>query len=117
MSIFGSWIQLTALSFLVFDLTKSPIYLGVTAFAGGASAWFFTLYAGAAADHYSKRSILIYCQVIALSLGVALAVLTGLHVIRPWHIILMSFFSGAVAAFEAPSQNLSIKKNLETPFP
>lgn len=116
-SIFGSWMQITALGFLVFDLTKSPVYLGVTGFAGGVSSWLFTLYAGAAADHYSKRKILIYSQILAAGVGIVLAVLTGTQLIRPWHIIVISFFSGSVAAFEAPSRqafvsDLVCKKNV-----
>jgi MFS family permease len=104
MSIFGSWIQMTALGFLVFDLTKSAVYLGITGFAGGISAWFFTLYAGAAADHYSKRTILIYSQIFAACLGLLLCILTGTHVIQAWHIVAMAFLSGTVAAIEAPSR-------------
>ena len=108
---------MTALGFLVFDLTRSTLYLGITGFAGGISAWFFTLYAGAAADHYSKRSILVCTQILAAFSGVVLAILTGMHVIRPWHIILLSFFSGTIAAFEAPARQafaaeLVGKKNL-----
>ncbi len=116
-SVLGTWMQITAIGFLVFDLTGSPVYLGLTGFATGISAWFFTLYAGAAADHYSKRSILIGTQILAMIVGIVLATMTQSGIIRPWHIIVLSFFSGAVAAVEAPARQALVaelvgRKNL-----
>src|SRR5512137_2238550 len=49
-SLFGTWMESTALGFLVFDLTKSPAYLGLIGFAAGVPTWMFMLYAGVIAD-------------------------------------------------------------------
>jgi len=37
-SLFGTWMQITAIGFLIFDLTHSPIYLGYAGFATGIRA-------------------------------------------------------------------------------
>jgi len=109
-AIFGNWIQITALGFLVFDLTHSVVYLGITGFSGGVSAWFFTLYAGAVADHTSRRTILLWTQTLSMSLGIVLALLTLSHVIVPWHIVLLSFLLGAVNAFESPARQAFVSE-------
>ncbi|MCU0244904.1 MAG: MFS transporter [Acidobacteria bacterium] len=44
-SMFGTWMESTALGFLVYDLTKSPAYLGLVGFAAGVPTWLFMLYA------------------------------------------------------------------------
>jgi hypothetical protein len=45
-SLFGTWMQLTAQGFLVFQLTHSPAYLGYVGFANGVPSWLLTLYRG-----------------------------------------------------------------------
>jgi MFS family permease len=103
-AIFGNWVQMAALGFLVYDLTHSAFYLGLTGFAPGISAWFFTLYAGAVADHVPRRTILLWTQASAMLIGAILAYLTFTHLIQPIHIVAISFFMGAIAAFESPAR-------------
>ena len=50
LSAIGTWMQITAIGFLIFDLTHSPIYLGYAGFATGIPSWLFTLYGGVIAD-------------------------------------------------------------------
>jgi hypothetical protein len=49
-SLVGTWMQSTAQGFLVYELTHSPVYLGVVAFAAGIPSWLFTLYGGVISD-------------------------------------------------------------------
>jgi hypothetical protein len=45
-SLFGSWMQITAQGFLVYELTHSPAYLGYVGFAAGIPTWLFMTYGG-----------------------------------------------------------------------
>jgi len=112
-SLFGMWMESTALAFLVFDLTKSPALLGVVGFASGAPAWIFTLYAGVIADRVPRRTLLMITQTIMMILAFVLAALTFLHWIQPWHILVIAVLLGTANAFEAPSRQSFILEMVE----
>src|SRR4030043_121596 len=61
-SLIGTWTQSTAQGYLIYQLTKSPAYLGYVSFANGLPSWFFTLYAGAIADRVPRRTLMIITQ-------------------------------------------------------
>lgn len=103
-SMFGSWMESTALGFFIFELTHSPAYLGLVGFAAGAPTWIFMLYAGVIADRVPRRSIIIVTQTAMMALAFALAGLTFLGTVRPWHILVMAFLLGIANAFEAPAR-------------
>ena len=103
-SLFGMWMESTALGFLVFDLTKSPAYLGLVGFVAGVPTWLFMLYAGVIADRVPRRTLLMITQTAMMILAFAIAGLTFLHWVRPWHILVMAFLLGTANAFEAPAR-------------
>jgi MFS family permease len=103
-SMFGTWMESTALGFLVFDLTKSPAYLGLVGFVSGIPTWLFMLYAGVIADRMSRRTLMLITQSVMMALAFAVAGLTFLHWIQAWHVLVLAFFLGAANAFEAPAR-------------
>jgi MFS family permease len=103
-SLFGTWMQITAQGFLIYDLTHSPEYLGYVGFAAGIPSWFLMLYGGVIADRFDKRNILILTQYAMMALAAVLAALTFLNIIQPWEIILMAFLLGVANSFDAPSR-------------
>ncbi len=103
-SLLGTWMQITAQGFLVYDLTHSPIYLGYIGFAAGLPTWIFMLYGGVIADRIPRRDVLVITQSVMMGLAAILAVLTFLHLIQPWEIILLAFCLGTANAFDAPSR-------------
>jgi MFS family permease len=103
-SLLGSWMQVTAQGFLVFQLTHSSAYLGYVGFAGGAPTWLFTLYGGVVADRIPRRTLMIITQTAMMILAFLLAALTFLDLIRPWHILVLAFFLGVANAFDAPAR-------------
>jgi MFS family permease len=90
-SLFGTWMQSTALGFLIFELTRSPAYLGYTGFAMGIPSWFFMMYGGVLADRIPRRTLLIITQAAMMILASLLAGLTFLHLVQAWHIIILAF--------------------------
>jgi MFS family permease len=103
-SLFGTWMQSTALGFLVFDLTKSPAYLGLVGFVTGIPTWLFMLYAGVIADRMPRRNLLILTQTAMMLLAFVITALTFLHWIRPWHVLVLAFLLGTANAFDAPAR-------------
>ncbi|MDR7523320.1 MAG: MFS transporter, partial [Armatimonadota bacterium] len=58
-SLTGSWIQITAQQWLVYDLTGSALMLGTVTFANTVPTMLLTLFGGAVADRSEKRHLLI----------------------------------------------------------
>lgn len=103
-SLFGTWMQRTAQGFLVFELTRSPLYLGYVGFAYGIPSWLFMIYGGAVADRFPRRTILVIAQSAMMVLAFILAALTFAGIVQPWHIIVLAFLLGCANAFDAPAR-------------
>ncbi len=103
-SLFGTWMQVTAQGYLVFELTHSPAYLGYVTFAAGLPSWLFMLYAGVVADRMSRRNLLVVTQTCMMLLAFILAALTFSGLVQPWHIVVLAFGLGVANAFDAPAR-------------
>jgi MFS family permease len=90
----GSWMQSVALAWLILDLTRSPFYLGLEGFANTIPITIFSFYGGVVADRFNRKRLLILTQWVMLVLATILGILTQLHVIRIWEIILLAFMGG-----------------------
>lgn len=112
-SVFGSWMQMTAQAFLIYELTHSPAYLGYAGFAAGLPSWLFMLYGGVVADRFPRRHILIITQTLMMLLAFFLAALVFLKLIQPWHIIVLTFCTGIVNAFDAPARQAFVLEMIE----
>ena len=102
-SLVGTWMQVTAQSFLVFQLTHSTAYLGYVGFANGVPSWLFMLYGGVVADRVARRTLLMITQGTMMLLAVILATLAFTQLVQPWHIVLLALALGTANAFDAPA--------------
>jgi len=102
--------QMTAQAFFIFELTRSPAFLGYAGFANGLPSWLFMLYGGVIADRFSRKSILIITQSIMMLLAFILAILTFTQNIEPWQIILLAFLLGIANAFDAPARQAFVNE-------
>lgn len=109
-SLFGSWMQMTAQSFFIYELTHSPAFLGYVGFASGVPTWLFMAYAGVIADRFHRRKILVVTQTVMMILAFILAWLTFAHIVQPWHIILLSALLGIANAFDAPARQAFVNE-------
>jgi len=114
-SLFGTWMQMTAQGFLIFQLTQSSTYLGYVAFASGLASWMFMVFAGVVSDRVPRRTLLLITQSTMMMLAFILAVLTFSGLIQPWMIVLMAFFLGVANAFDAPSRLAFVSELVEKP--
>src|SRR5713101_7968694 len=95
--------QKVAQSWLVLDMSKSPFFLGLDAFLGDIPILLFSLIGGVVADRMDRRRLLILSQWIQLSCAFTLAFLIHVHVVRVWHIFVLSFLTGTAQAFGGPA--------------
>lgn len=112
-SLFGSWMQTTALGFFVFELTHSPAYLGYVGFAAGIPAWLFTFFSGVIADRYSRRTIIIAAQIWMMTFAFLLSALTFTKIIQPEMIVAISFLLGIGNTFDATARHAFVNELVE----
>ena len=74
-STIGTWMQILAQSWLVYQLSKSSLYLGLDAFFGQIPIFPLSLFGGVFADRKSRRGMLITSQVIQMACAFILATL------------------------------------------
>jgi MFS family permease len=103
-SLTGTWMQATALGWLVLELTNSEFRLGLVTAATSLPVLLFTLYAGVVADRTDKRRIIVAAQAAALLFALVLAVLTHAGWITFGAILLLVLMHGTANAFEIPTR-------------
>ncbi|MBI5631016.1 MAG: MFS transporter [Elusimicrobia bacterium] len=107
-SLCGSWMQQTAQSWLIYRLTKDPMMLGLSAFAGQFPVFLFGFYAGSVVDQADHVKLLRWTQFLAMVQASVLAVLVWLGRIQVWHVFTLAFCQGLVNAFDMPARQVLI---------
>lgn len=103
-SMIGTWMQSAAEGYLIYELTRSPAYLGYVGFIGGVPMLLFTIYGGLIADRISRRTLLVMTQAAMMVLAFILGILVFTGVVAPWHILILAFLLGVANAFDAPAR-------------
>ena len=108
-SLVGTWMQIVAQGWLVYQLTDSPLYLGLVSFAASVPVFVLSLGAGAIIDRLPRRRVLVATQTSAMLLAFVLAFLTFSGLVQPWHILVLSFLLGVVNAFDGTARQTFVK--------
>ncbi len=109
----GTWMQILAQSWLVYQKSGSALYLGLDAFFGQIPIFLFSLFGGAFADRKSRRAILLISQAIQLSCAFILAGLAAADIVKIWHIWCLSFTVGLAQAFGGPAYSALVPSLVE----
>src|SRR3984885_3675615 len=102
-STIGTFVQQFAQSWLVYDLTKNPFYLGLDLFLGQLPIILFSLVGGVFADRLDRRKMLLASQYIQMICAFVLAALFFAHAVRIWQILSLSFIVGLGQSFGGPA--------------
>jgi MFS family permease len=103
-SLTGMWMHQAAQGWLVYTLTDSPFFLGLSGTAASAPILLFTLAGGVLVDRYSKRNIMLLSHAVLMFLAFTLAVLVVTGMVAVWHVLLIAFLIGTVHAIEIPTR-------------
>jgi len=104
LSSIGTWIQMVAQSWLIFQLTNSEFLLGFIGFLSSIPILVFSLPSGVIADKKDKRYILIFTQSALMILSFILGFLTSSGSIKVWHIMIIVLFTGSIMALDGPAR-------------
>ena len=98
----GTWIQMVAQGWLVYQLTGSALDLGIVGFATALPILFLSLFGGVLADRFERRRLMVYTQTGSMLLAFLLSYLTlAGHVTVP-QIVVIAFLNGIVNSLNAP---------------
>jgi len=104
-SAIGTWMQIVAQALLVLQLSHgSALALGAVSAAQALAFFTFALFGGAVADRVDKRRLLLTTQTISMLLAALLGVLTALHVVTVWMVVVLAFLQGAALSFDQPTR-------------
>ncbi|MSP37192.1 MAG: MFS transporter [Deltaproteobacteria bacterium] len=98
----GSWMQSIAMGWLLFDLTASPLYLGLFSSLRMVLLLSFFILGGVMSDRIDRRKVLLAIQIIAALTALVLALLISTDSIRVWHIFVLGAITSTTWAFEQP---------------
>ena len=99
----GTWMQIVAQAWLVYDLSKSGFLLGLDMFLGGIPIFLFSLFGGVIADRFERRRVLLASQWVQMASAFTLTLLVVFHLVHVWQILALSFVSGFAQAFGGPA--------------
>jgi MFS family permease len=98
----GDWLQITAQSWLVLEITNSAFAVSAAAASGTISQLLFVILGGVAADRYQKKRILKSLAIAQLLISTIYSILVVLRLVNVLTILLFTFLLGTCAALWQP---------------
>lgn len=99
-SLIGTWMQQLAMSWMVYRLTSSAFWLGISGFASQIPMFLFGLFAGVYVDHVDRHKLLIWTQALSALQAFTLAALTFSGKITLSQLIFLNFTLGVINCFD-----------------
>jgi len=98
----GIWVQNVAISWLVYDMTKSPFSMGFVMCMNFLPAMLITPFAGVLADKFNRQKLLLAVQIAFAVQALLLTVLSFTGLLQIWNIILLGMMLGCIASIDTP---------------
>ena len=113
LSLLGTWMQKTAVSWVIYAQTHSKFMLGVSVFATLFPSALFSLLGGVVADRYSRYRVLLLTQVLSLVQAALLALAVYWQADAVWAILALSAALGVINAFDVPARQSLVYELVE----
>jgi MFS family permease len=112
-SLIGTWMQNIAVGWLVYRLSHSPFYLGLTGFFSQIPTFFLFPFAGVLADRWNRHRIMMATQALSMVQAFTLAALVFSNRVSVWQLMGLSLFLGFLNAFDAPARQAFVFEMIE----
>ncbi len=103
-SLVGTWMQSVGQSWLVLELTDSPLRLGIIGSLQFTPVLFLSFLAGAVTDRFPKRVLVVGTQLALMCVAFTLGFLVWTRVIQYWHVAVLATCVGVVNALDMPAR-------------
>ena len=112
-SLIGTWMQMTAVAWLVWRLSHSALLLGLVGFASRIPTFVMAPFAGVLVDRVDRHRLVILTQVLSMAQALMLAGLMYSGRLAIWHIIALSLLLGFVNALDVPARQSFLVQMLD----
>lgn len=112
-SLIGTWMQKTAVSWVVYAETHSKFMLGLSLFASMFPSFVFSFLGGVASDRYDRYKLLLLTQVASMVQALLLTMLVFFNHFNVWEIIGLSALLGIINAFDVPARQSLVYEMVE----
>jgi len=99
----GTWMQNVGAGWLMTQISTSPLMVSLVQAAASIPVFLVVLPAGALADMVDRRRILLFTQSWMIAAAVALGILTLIHAVNPWVLLIFTFLMGFGAVMNDPA--------------
>jgi MFS family permease len=103
-SVAGTWMQVVAQAWLVYQISHSELMLGIVGFAAAIPSLLISPWGGVVVDRVNKRNLLVITQASAMVLAFVLAALTFAGIVQVWEIVVLAALTGVINAFDGPAR-------------
>lgn len=100
----GDWMQMTAVSWLLYDLTGSAFQLGMNGIFRAVPMVGLGLVGGTIADRYDRKQLLMAMQILLMAQAVLFGLLIHTGLVQVWHIYTLTFTNGLIRTLEGPAR-------------
>ncbi len=101
----GTFIEMTATTYLLYAITGSPLLLGLGGLTRAVPILTLALFGGALADRVDRKRLLMFTQASQVVTSLLLGTLVVTGTIQFWHIYVIGFVNSTLSAFDAPARN------------
>jgi len=112
-SLIGTWMQIIAMRWLVYRLTKSELMLGIVGFISDAPLFLLVPFAGVLVDRLKRHRIMVVTQALSALQAAVLAVLVLTDQVAVWHVFALGGLLGIVSAFDITARQAFIVDIIE----
>ncbi len=109
-SLIGTWMQRTAVYWLIYSQTHSAFMLGLAVFAIQFPSFVFSPLGGIISDRYNRYRVLLVTQISSLIQATLLVVLVVFTHYTVWEIFALSILLGTINAFDVPARHSMINE-------
>jgi MFS family permease len=104
----GTWMQITALGYLVVALAgnaaRASLYVGILGASSAIPVVLLSPIAGVVADRFPRRRVLFVTNSLQVVFALALALLASFHQLQLWEIFVLAGLRSTTQAFDAPAR-------------
>jgi MFS family permease len=108
----GSTIQSVAAAWLMTDLTASHRLIAMVQASATIPIMLFGIFAGAIADNYDRRRVMLAAQIGMLATSAVLALMTWLGLITPYLLLAFTLTVGIGTALNSPAWQASVRQQV-----
>ena len=112
-SLIGTWMQKTAVSWIVYSLTHSSLMLGLSLLVSQLPSFLFSLVGGVVSDRYNRYRVLLGTQIASMIQAIALALLVLFVHYSVWEIFALSAVLGIINAFDVPARQALVYEMID----